>query len=58
VNTEIIPHEDNVLSIHQIVELLKSYQCPKHIIDELEEWKLQLFLDKVKLEKWHNKEGI
>ena len=48
----VISIANNKLSIANLVEQLKFYNCPKDIIEKLEEWMLQLYLDRVKLAKW------
>jgi len=57
-NKEIIPTQqvisihDERLSVAQLIDQLESYDCPENIIDKLQEWVLDLYLDREKLRKW------
>ncbi len=54
----IIRHYENRQSINELVQGLRDYDCPQEILDKLAEWMLQMFMDRVKLERWKNEEGI
>ena len=54
---DIVQFADDRLPISQLVEQLKSYDCPDDIFEKLQEWMLQLVLDRVKLAEWNKNSG-
>src|SRR4030042_6920898 len=49
---QIIQVESSRLSISQIVNYLRDYHCPQKIIEKIEEWIFDIYLDREKLRRW------
>jgi hypothetical protein len=48
--TVVVP--DHRLPISELIAQLSAWNCPQKILDDLTEWTLDLYLDRVKLKDW------
>jgi len=48
---------DGRLPIAELVKQLEMWNCPTVIIEQLQEWMLNLYLDRVKLSEWEKNCG-